>query len=86
MTKNDYDFQSLIGDGTTFAVTWTTFTSAQSLVEYGTSPSTIDQAANGTEDLFVDEGPLKKFQYIHRVVFPLLSSNQRFCKMIQISI
>lgn len=48
-------------------VTWSTIDDAEeSIVEYGFG-KTLDERAVGTSQKFVDGGPGKKSQYIHRV-------------------
>lgn len=61
-------------------VTWSTFNdTGQSVVEYGIGGFIL--RATGTSKLFVDGGPKKRAQYIHRVTLRNLASASLYGKL-----
>lgn len=68
------------GDNTSeIIVTWSTFDQTkQSIVEYGINGFAL--RAVGSATLFVDGGPKKHAQYIHRVVLKNLTPNSKYGK------
>lgn len=60
-------------------VTWSTYNATKdSIVEYGIGG--LINTATGQFTLFVDGGPKKHFQYIHRVVLSDLAPDSRYGK------
>ncbi|XP_041468978.1 acid phosphatase type 7-like [Lytechinus variegatus] len=59
---------SATGDVTEMTVTWSTFNQTkQSVVYFGLSLGNLSSVAKGSATKFVDEGPERHTQYIHRV-------------------
>lgn len=68
-------------DGEFFIVTWTTFSEAESWVEFGLNPDDVKgQRVQGSKELFRDGGSLHRLEYIHRAVFPSLQPQKKYCK------
>lgn len=74
------------GDNTSeIIVTWSTFNNTKvSIVEYGINGFAL--SAIGSSKLFVDGGPKKHSQFIHRVVLRNLTPDSKYGKDIYIYI
>jgi len=60
-------------------VTWTTYNSTDSLVEYGRwGGKRFDMTAKGSVSVFVDSGSEKRKMYIHRVTLSDLKPGSRY--------
>lgn len=57
-------------------VTWSTFSPCDSIVEYGINGYIL--RATGTSEKFVDGGPAKHTQYIHRVKLTDLQPENKY--------
>ena len=69
-----------LGDGQTFVVSWTTIDPTEdSQVDYGTSPSHLNETFKGSQERFVDGGSLAREEYIHKAIYPRLPPNQQIC-------
>ena len=48
-------------------------------MDYGTSPSHLNETFKGSQERFVDGGSLAREEYIHKAIFPRLPPNQQIC-------
>ena len=74
-----YFLFTISADGTQMVVTWSTRNDTASIVQYGTEHLTM--VAKGSSTKFVDGGPEKATQYIHRVTLSNLEPRKRYSKI-----
>src|ERR1700752_2365790 len=62
---------------TSIYVTWKTSSNTQSLIQYGLSPTNLNLSANGTNQIWTDNGYSNNYYY-HSVQLTGLSANTKY--------
>lgn len=74
-----------LGSSSEIAITWTTYKpTSKSLVAFGKSPQRLERLAEGSSEVFIDGGPLRRVHHIHRVLLPALDPFVVYCKWLQL--